>query len=419
MGQVSSLTITDSGNGLYTTAPTIKITAPADASLWNLDSDHGHDYAKTAVRMDSQDVITIGTITDSVGDDASNFVMLSFWYWLDSIEPATLIWNEKFRIFVGNNQKLGIAAVVDSSRKDAGQTDNVIVRDTSTTFVQKNTWQHAQIETYGYSGLKIGIDNQNPGTYSVNFDDGDNYLYDSGDVIRIGYDSGYTGPEHRENISGQYVYDSDINKGFSGYLNYFEFTVDSTRSPALYDNDDQQNPDSAGHTYRGLTPMIQETFDYGTATATCTIDSNGFVNAVTITDSGSGYDSAPTVTFVGGTARDSEYQIGDSVSQTLSSGVVISGEVMRVINESDGNFVRCVMLGHVGSSDGKYHTFVVDSSELINNSRGSFNNGLEIISVSDSDNKLMETEQNTLFSTISDDFLDFTENNPFGDPENQ
>ena len=34
------------------------------------------------------------------------------------------------------------------------------------------------------------------------------------------------------------------------------------------------------------------------------------------------------------------------------------------------------------------------------------------------DNQISENEQNADFSTLGADFLDFTENNPFGDPEN-
>ena len=42
-----------------------------------------------------------------------------------------------------------------------------------------------------------------------------------------------------------------------------------------------------------------------------------------------------------------------------------------------------------------------------------------LISSVTEDNKISQTEQNETFSSISDDFLDFSENNPFGDPENQ
>ena len=34
------------------------------------------------------------------------------------------------------------------------------------------------------------------------------------------------------------------------------------------------------------------------------------------------------------------------------------------------------------------------------------------------DNRISSNEQNTDFGTIAGDFLDFTEDNPFGDPEN-
>ena len=47
----------------------------------------------------------------------------------------------------------------------------------------------------------------------------------------------------------------------------------------------------------------------------------------------------------------------------------------------------------------------------------SASNFVSVASVSE-DNKISQNEQNDDFSTISGDFLDFTEDNPFGDPEN-
>jgi hypothetical protein len=70
----------------------------------------------------------------------------------------------------------------------------------------------------------------------------------------------------------------------------------------------------------------------------------------------------------------------------------------------------------VGADDGKYHTFI-GGTQLINKTLN-FNTGLDVISVEEQ-NKMSENEQNDVFSqTFVDDFLDFTENNPFGDPEN-
>lgn len=101
-------------------------------------------------------------------------------------------------------------------------------------------------------------------------------------------------------------------------------------------------------------------------------------------------------------------RIGDTATQILDSdtNLIITGEVSRW-SDSD----QILELIHVGSTDGKFHTFI--------NTRG--------INIGDSDltieqtlgevNNISQNEQNDDFSNTSDDFLDFTENNPFGDPE--
>ena len=159
------------------------------------------------------------------------------------------------------------------------------------------------------------------------------------------------------------------------------------------------------------------------AAATATIDSQGTVSALTLTDSGNNYSAAPTLEFIGGSVVDSNFSIGDIVEQTLATGVKMTGEIQRV--ELLGDSSRVFHLAHVGASDGLYHSFVpsFDSSRpfttstLINKTNNTIN-GMLISSVTE-DNKISQTEQNETFSSISDDFLDFSENNPFGDPENQ
>ena len=159
------------------------------------------------------------------------------------------------------------------------------------------------------------------------------------------------------------------------------------------------------------------------AAATATIDSSGAISALTLTDSGANYTVAPTFEFIGGSVVDSNFSIGDIVEQTLASGVKMTGEIQRV--ELLGDSSRVFHLAHVGASDGLYHSFVASydttspftTSTLINKTNNTIN-GMIISSVTE-DNKISQTEQNTTFSSVSDDFLDFTENNPFGDPENQ
>jgi hypothetical protein len=96
---------------------------------------------------------------------------------------------------------------------------------------------------------------------------------------------------------------------------------------------------------------------------------------------------------------------GDTATQTLGSGVVMSGEVARWSNSD-----KQLHLVHVGADDGKFHTFTSGGTLTIN--------GLSFtISSVSQNNVISNNEQNDAFSTFSDDFLDFTEDNPFGDPE--
>lgn len=177
---------------------------------------------------------------------------------------------------------------------------------------------------------------------------------------------------------------------------------------------------TGGGTYYTTPPQI--TFIGGnptdSAVARAIIDSStGQVTSLQIIDSGYGYASAPTMVFSGGSTIDSNYAIGDTVNQTLSSGVIMSGEVQRYQLDSAADACRYVYLAHVGADDGEFRTFVEDV-QLINITTNN-SNGLIVQSVSEV-NKISETEQNEEFTeNYVDDFLDFSEDNPFGDPESQ
>lgn len=108
------------------------------------------------------------------------------------------------------------------------------------------------------------------------------------------------------------------------------------------------------------------------------------------------------------------FTIGEIVNQTLSDGVVMRGEVAGW-SDSD-NVLKLV---HIGADDGNYHEFV--PGRIVNGTTDLDLAGTKaaatISSVAE-DNQISENEQNTDFSTIGADFLDFSEANPFGDPEN-
>ena len=102
-------------------------------------------------------------------------------------------------------------------------------------------------------------------------------------------------------------------------------------------------------------------------------------------------------------------KIGDTVSQVLDSdtGLTITGEVSKW-SDSD----QLLEVIHVGATDGDYHTFVNTRNLTIDDSdRYTFSTITEV-------NQISQNEQNDDFSSFSNDFIDFSEANPFGDPEN-
>lgn len=98
------------------------------------------------------------------------------------------------------------------------------------------------------------------------------------------------------------------------------------------------------------------------------------------------------------------FTIGETATQTFSTGVTMQGEISKW-SDSD----NILGLIHVGASDGLYHEFTttLQISSLTS---------VATVTAVTEDNQISSNEQNTDFNTIGDDFLDFTESNPFGDP---
>ena len=107
---------------------------------------------------------------------------------------------------------------------------------------------------------------------------------------------------------------------------------------------------------------------------------------------------------------------GQTVSQGLTSGVTVSGEVIKY-SDSDS----LLYVGHVGADDGLFHNFVTTdsaSNKLLISGRTNLaigDSSLNVLAVTQT-NTISQNEQNTDFGTFGDDFLDFSESNPFGDP---
>jgi len=98
------------------------------------------------------------------------------------------------------------------------------------------------------------------------------------------------------------------------------------------------------------------------------------------------------------------FTIGETATQTFSTGVTMQGEISKW---SDSDNILGII--HVGASDGLYHTFTTNTQITSLTS-------VATVTLVTEDNQISSNEQNTDFDTIGDDFLDFTESNPFGDP---
>jgi len=192
----------------------------------------------------------------------------------------------------------------------------------------------------------------------------------------------------------------------------YVLTVDVTRTTALGDVGITDSGSigglrlvDPGAGYFKTAPIVTiSTPDVGTgAEVVAIIDSDlGQVIDLTLVNGGFGYTSAdltiappPVITFTK----------GEPVYQTLSDGTIIEGEVSDW-NDSSGT----LKIVSVGASDGKFHAI---TTRLILASDGS--GGLVTAVVED--NQLSENEQNLDFGTDNLEFLDFSDENPFGDPQ--
>lgn len=106
-------------------------------------------------------------------------------------------------------------------------------------------------------------------------------------------------------------------------------------------------------------------------------------------------------------------EVGETATQTLSSGITIAGEVAKW-SDSD----QKLHLIHIDTSDDKFHNFLTGTNITISGGNTRISDSAYSVTAIVQDNKISANEQNDDFGTIGGGFLDFSENNPFGDPEN-
>lgn len=186
---------------------------------------------------------------------------------------------------------------------------------------------------------------------------------------------------------------------FDGYIDDFHA---STNNPAISST---INVPTAAFNGQEVNAAAYESFNTTTPEAT-TVTQNGNVTSVALSESTNHnyFKRSPTISIAA--PSDLAYVRGETVRQTLSSGITISGEVANWSTST-----RTLKVIHVGADDGNFHNFVTSQSVTgITSSSSSAPAGVS------EDNQISENEQNDDFETIADGFLDFTETNPFGDP---
>ena len=121
-----------------------------------------------------------------------------------------------------------------------------------------------------------------------------------------------------------------------------------------------------------------------------------------------------------------DFMEGEFVQQTQSSGKILSAEVLEY-NQAE----NYIVVSHISTSDGTYGTFVpgiITNTRLRNISGalaflGDSERSVSRTLISIDENVYGDSSfaQNDIFDTTENsfdlDFLDFSENNPFGDPE--
>lgn len=155
-----------------------------------------------------------------------------------------------------------------------------------------------------------------------------------------------------------------------------------------------------------LNTIAFENFNTNSLTVTSSITSDGLLDAVVVDQETNHkyFVNPPTVQLTAPTEL--SYQPGETVTQVLSSAVTLTGEVSTW--KTSTNEMTVIQ---VSASDGKYHEFV-NTKALAGSSSGVSVIPLQIAET----NTMSANEDNDDFESEADDILDFTETNPFGDP---
>lgn len=381
---LSSITVLNAGAG-YPTAPTVSFSNLPQIS-------NEVKFGTNSLFPATTDNYTLNSVNGNYAIE-SHRGSIQLWLYLETLPTG----DEKYKIYEtgasttteGVNYR-GVLVINSNGALEihrySDYSSEVLENITTSERLTAGSWHHLKLSVRGTeSGLSARLFQVYQNGTRVHAVTSDEY----GGLMRGGYKIGgeeTTIPNSTTNIVK-----------LNGYID--DYLADNTQ------------PDTAStitvptQQFTGTEPNASayESFNTLTPTATATI-TNGAVTGITVGDTHDYFKRVPTVTL--STPGELEYIQGEVVQQTLSSGVVISGEVAEwKISTGEMKVI------HVGASDGKFHTFITTQSVA------GVQSEISVLPVSVSEeNQISENEQNDDFETIADSFLDFTETNPFGDP---
>jgi hypothetical protein len=115
--------------------------------------------------------------------------------------------------------------------------------------------------------------------------------------------------------------------------------------------------------------------------------------------------------FDGGDVHD----LGETLTIELPSGIFGEAELLQYEHTTNGSIAT---FGTLTFNDGEFHTLTV-GTELTGQTSGTTSTVTSVVDLNDGDAALFVNDdltQNSSFDVIGNDYIDFSESNPFGDP---
>ena len=381
-GQLTGFTTTNRGRG-YTSAPTVTIAPPAGNNAKfgtsSLDIIRGRGVETTYNKTGASGVVEAWVYVSDLIDNSIIFITGG-----NGNDDQTYLWGID-----------SVGRLVYSRGNNNGGTLNTLTGNDI--LFTENNWHHILIATVDTNNILIYFDfdlKLDTNLAGVTFDT----------VTSNGFAIGSSAARELDGVQWRTL---------EGFIDEFRVQVGSKADlivPRYATVGDDQTLTTVTTAYapNSTYDATLQHFEPVTATANALIDGSGQLSGVELTNIGLYYNTPPAVTlsvpFTGG-----NYKRNEQVTQ-VNSEYTIKGEVVKWSDSDNGLY-----LAHVGATDGKLHTFSTSGQVVGAESNAVYSPSLvgELQEIQQT--IIAETPQANFFDNFEGDFLDFSENNPFGD----